>query len=310
MKKMMMLLVTFYAFTTLYGQGFAPIGTKWAYNRSGLGAGSPPATVYLEAVKDTIIKGRICRKLAIKTHSIWCDGRTGICDTDSSGKYKIYVYNSGFRLIHERNDSLFEVDTHQDNNFFLLFHYKLQIGDTLTTKKRKYTIVGKGDTLIGGQILKKWNVNTVCDQPSPYKIIIGRGVFVEKIGTFSDISLNNIYCNTLPSLTDASDYSLCQFSSGNIHIEKRCGYTKAHDLPANILLSIYPNPATVSLSIATEHPFVSYKIYDINGKILQKNTFSDGASIDVSALDNGIYFLWLIDKDQLSAYRRFVLQNK
>jgi Secretion system C-terminal sorting domain len=298
MKKLRILPFIFCLFTVLYGQNFAPIGTKWAYNISG--GFLPPSTTYVESVSDTIIKGRTCRKLLTKNinHSI----RFGTYEFDELGNYK-YITYKGVRIIHERNDSLFEVDN--DNNFALLFHYKLQVGDTLSTNNywSKYIVTNKGDTLINGQLLKKWNLVAVCKEPSKY---IGRDVFIEKIGTLSDISLKYIHCITNIGSYDGTFHSLCQFSSENIKINYLCEITATRELSANISLLIYPNPATTALKIVTNYPFIRYKIYDIHGKILQKSTFVDGASIDITALDNGVYFLMLMDKNQGVAYKKFV----
>jgi Secretion system C-terminal sorting domain len=275
MKKIMMLLVVFYAFTTLYGQGFASIGTKWQYDYHGVGG---VGNFVFESVSDTVIQGKKCRK--------------------------VVAFQK--RFFYENKDTLFEMREGYNAYFAPVFRYNLQVGDTLLNpyngKDNSYKVIRQVYTLISGQKLNQWQLKVLCQNPRYFAPVV---TFIEKIGSSDgDITLN------FTCFSDPTGYTLCKFSSGNIKIDKDCLFTKAHDLPANIPLSIYPNPATVSLSIATEHSFVSYKIYDINGKILQKNTFSNGVSIDVSMLDNGIYFLWLIDKDKLSAYRRFVLHNK
>ena len=55
-------------------------------------------------------------------------------------------------------------------------------------------------------------------------------------------------------------------------------------------LQIYPNPASDYLFLATEAQQMSYKITDITGKIVISNQQIANHKINVSMLNNGLYF--------------------
>lgn len=250
------------------------------YNYASPGGGG---SYYLEAVADTIIAGKLCRKLV--TQNIFF-----ICPTCLS-------YSKSVRFIHENQDSLFSVTT--NGNLSLIFRYNLQIGDTFSYSPTiKYLVTRKVDTLISGQTLKKWQLKSLC---SDTRYNDQFNVFVEKIGSLNNILSLGYYC-----FSDAEYYNLCTFSSGNIQVGTRCDYTKTNDLTDNIPIKIHPNPTSSFLNIETEHPFSDFKVFDLAGKLIQKGVYTEGGSLDVSRLAQGVYFLQLIDKQQFTIYQKFV----
>ena len=58
-------------------------------------------------------------------------------------------------------------------------------------------------------------------------------------------------------------------------------------------VSIYPNPANLSITINSKAIDNQVKIQDINGKTVLATHFVKTASLDVSALSNGVYYLLL-----------------
>ena len=279
MKKLSILIFCLSFCSFLNSQTFAPIGTKWGYNYAGVGGSG---SYYIESTADTTIAGKICRKLVTQNIGY-------VCST-------CYFYSKNVRFIYENNDSLFGMTT--NGGLSLLFRYNLQLNDTLTySANQKYLVTRKVDTLIGGQVLKKWELKTLCSD-TRYSTYL---IFVEKIGAFNNLIGLGYYC-----FSDPDYYSLCLFSSGNIQINGRCDYTKTNDLVDNIALEIQPNPTTSFLNIETEHLFSDFKIYDMAGKLIQNGVYTEGGSLDVSRLAQGIYVLQLIDKQQFTIYRKFV----
>ena len=62
--------------------------------------------------------------------------------------------------------------------------------------------------------------------------------------------------------------------------------------------SIYPNPATTKLHIVTSNPSVSeLRIYDMLGKVLKTESFSNEATVDVSSFTNGLYIIQFSSND-------------
>ena len=60
-------------------------------------------------------------------------------------------------------------------------------------------------------------------------------------------------------------------------------------------VDLYPIPADHQINIVSDHPFDNYEIFDINGKLIQKDSFS--TSINVESINQGIYFIKLSDLD-------------
>ena len=62
--------------------------------------------------------------------------------------------------------------------------------------------------------------------------------------------------------------------------------------------SIYPNPVTTKLHIVTSNPAVSeLRIYDMLGKVLKTESFSNDATVDVSNFTNGLYIIQFSSND-------------
>ena len=66
---------------------------------------------------------------------------------------------------------------------------------------------------------------------------------------------------------------------------------------SNSDISLYPNPATNTLIIATDinSPLI-VKAFNVIGEIVLNSTYSNGEIIDISLLENGIYFFTVGDK--------------
>ena len=204
--------------------------------------------------------------------------------------------------LHERNDSLFFVS--RDGLYFtLFFRYSLNVGDTLTYNNytsSKYIVKRKVDTIISGQTLKKWTLNTICTGCCG-----GRIDFVEKMGALTDVISLGYYC-----VTDRYYYSLNCFLSGNIKIGSgTCTYTSTNDISEKIKLNIYPNPSQNFLTIETDHAFASYQIFDFTGKIILKGVYNQSVVINISTLSAGIYLLQLTDKENNSALKKITVSR-
>jgi hypothetical protein len=70
---------------------------------------------------------------------------------------------------------------------------------------------------------------------------------------------------------------------------------------------IYPNPSGGQLTISSGVGAVSVSIINAIGQVLiEQKSYSDKASIDVSSLSCGIYFIKLVDKQGRSTVKRFI----
>ncbi len=71
---------------------------------------------------------------------------------------------------------------------------------------------------------------------------------------------------------------------------------------------IFPNPASISIFIKGVNDLELYNIFDISGnKILMSNKYNNG--IDVNFLQNGIYFLEVINSTGKRGIQKFVVER-
>jgi Secretion system C-terminal sorting domain len=71
---------------------------------------------------------------------------------------------------------------------------------------------------------------------------------------------------------------------------------------------IYPNPASNILNIDNQIAISSFKIFNTLGSlILEKNSFLE-KNINISNLNNGVYFIEVVDIDNNKSVKRFVKQ--
>ena len=74
--------------------------------------------------------------------------------------------------------------------------------------------------------------------------------------------------------------------------------------------SLYPNPATESVTIKTPRNLQSARIYDVSGKLIKNIFFTDNVTytIDLSNMAKGMYFLTVVSSE--NDQERFKLIKK
>ena len=72
-------------------------------------------------------------------------------------------------------------------------------------------------------------------------------------------------------------------------------------------LVLFPNPTKGIFNIKTNQKIEKAKIYDISGKIIQ-NLFPLNSKIDVSKLEDGIYFIEILSDGKIQR-KKFVLKK-
>ncbi len=106
--------------------------------------------------------------------------------------------------------------------------------------------------------------------------------------TYSDYGFNvstaGVYYDTLQT-TDGCDSIVCLFLTQSVGIE---------GVEASQIFSIYPNPASSSITISVSEGTLSMpiNIIDNSGKVIMKKIVStDKETIDVSTLPAGVYYV-------------------
>jgi hypothetical protein len=98
-----------------------------------------------------------------------------------------------------------------------------------------------------------------------------------------------------------------------VEFETEDASTATENISALSSLTLSPNPTSNILAVNTyliEAKEMTYSVVDINGRIIQKSTFSanigeNNLQIDVAMLDNGVYHLVLQSKEEIIT-KRFV----
>ncbi|HSZ71503.1 MAG TPA: hypothetical protein VK750_02435 [Cytophagaceae bacterium] len=109
--KYIIVLLSFLFFQDVSGQDFAPVGAIWHYNNIESFFGPSQGYIKVESVKDTILKGIICKK--IKSTRFYSSGNSNFIGYS-------YVYTDGgivYRLA-------------SDSTFLVLYNFNALVGDS------------------------------------------------------------------------------------------------------------------------------------------------------------------------------------
>ncbi|MFN4083675.1 MAG: T9SS type A sorting domain-containing protein [Bacteroidia bacterium] len=108
------------------------------------------------------------------------------------------------------------------------------------------------------------------------------------------VAMANLTTDTVPDLIVGN-------KNGGLHFYKTKLINKISNINntfnTKLNVNLYPNPTNGSLVIETDEILTktSYKIFDINGRILLEGLLHNQNNINVSTLANGVYFIHLVN---------------
>ncbi len=116
-----------------------------------------------------------------------------------------------------------------------------------------------------------------------------------------EFPLTNIYLNDIVFTNQQTGYAvgdqgmiLKTTNAGGAEIDTETPISK---IISDVLLQIFPNPSTQSLTISTEvNQTVKLEIFDITGKLIKYKKICTNQIIDISSLSNGIYIIKIADE--------------
>ncbi len=264
------------------GSQFAPIGAKWYYTyRENMDSN---ATGYyrMESVKDTIIDSKNCKvlhkTLVNSNGKSSFDGAEYVCLDSTENKIYRYKYN----------------------NFYLLYDFGKQKGDTIIVKEPFYD--GSYDSItmvidsIGSEIL-----NSVLYKFQYLKRVNRNSsamVFNEKVyerigGQYYFFPINELDCDggcPQPLRCYMEEFFYLNFSG--IQCDK---LITSSSYTAKPKIGIYPNPATNKISVI--NPFgtklVKIELIDFSGRTIQIwDELKSGENVlNIESIKHGIYLL-------------------
>jgi len=118
-------------------------------------------------------------------------------------------------------------------------------------------------------------------------------------GYFGGSLLNNHPAGPLNNTGGDSDFFIAQYGTGN------CSETASSEDFNKIKLNIHPNPTSGLVNISYKHELSTYKVYDLQGKVLQSGRLKQ-QQINLSQLQAGLYLLSLTDINGQQSYVKVV----
>lgn len=280
MKTIILITIALYSFMA-FGQDFAPVGAVWYYNQ---GTINPDLNTYktFESVLDTSINGIECKKIV------------------ESERY-IEVEKTVNHYMYEKNDSVF---FYADNNFNLLYDFGANKGDTI--------ILEYFDTQDGKLKLIIDSVSTIDINGVERKIqyvTSGDGISIE----FANEIIEGIGSShfLFPTYDNSQNGKLRCYEDDIVGLFKNpffyggeysgeCDFiTNITDKKYKSQLEIYPNPFSNSIEIVGLQSNTALSIINSNGSIVMESKISQNEKIDLTPLEKGIYFIRIIDGEQI-----------
>lgn len=225
-----------------------------------------------------------------------------------------WYYPFNFFVKHLRQDGE-KIYAWENDTSVLMYDFGLSIGDTIprggnsgdiTIFQDDYVVTDIDSLLLGGNYYKRF----YFDMPSGSLNLLGDDYFIEGIGHFMgllhfyDIALDGDHYTHSYARGDSVLFTFpengpwCDF---NVSINELT--------PPKKTLKIFPNPVngTLYIDAPEDVQLDQFTIYSISG-MKMKTCNSSCQSIDVSELQDGVYFLELIGKNGFQEVKRFVKQ--
>jgi hypothetical protein len=303
--------VLFFFFTMqlsfVYAQKeFAPIGAKWHYNEPGFNITGKPDYVLFESIKDTLIKGRKCRKLSIKLNNARLIGNEYIFQSKDS----IFYYNKNsnlFSLLYNFSAKVGDTISFSKTKFkaptsfysttdsILNFQYKILFIDSIKIsnawlKRQKVVAIHNGEWGFPGGMLKEY---FILEKTGSLNYFFGVSPYVTPESTST---LLRCYNETGLSYKDPNWSNSCDFTTGLIEY-----------LNEDVTCNIFPNPFNTHVSITSKDIIESIEICTQNGEAIisefpKKETFD----IDLNS-NTGIYIIKV--KTAFKTYTKQILKH-
>jgi hypothetical protein len=297
MKRITLLTALLSISSFIFSQTFAPVGATWHYHLTEQGDTS---FVKIESTHDTIILGKSCQALKLPgTCKFFGENRISL-----TSNYEVYIHSS--------TDSVFLYHEFI-NSFQLLYAFNAQVGDSwsfLLGQSNKpvidtvqITVDSIYSETINAQLLRglkvRYSLFSYDGTQSPW---VTESHFSEVIGDF-DFLFN------FPGMTSAvicdeeypsklRCYSDNTFGSYETGIVDSCSHTAVYVGVEEIDvtdINLWPNPVKNVLFLQNDYlEGTEIGIFDITGSLLFSKSILNSnqvVALDVSSLDNGIYFV-------------------
>lgn len=284
--KIFMFLLSCYPVFLLAQNEFGTIGSYWNYDyqfHSGNGYGWDKILI----TGDTVVNG-IEGKILMHT-SYTITTFPPIYENEREGY---------FGFLYTQNDSVFI-----DGN--LIFDFGIEAGDTLLSYEGSYReVMLVVDSIVTVNLYgvdhKKYYGNKFCTLSKPFEPFEEFEV-IESIGAISDFFIWGLDgCMIGGGSHHLRCYKNGDFSFPEFADCEELVLSNNKDLPEANNFKIYPNPAQDIVMIdGISNDITAIEVYNVNGAIvLQKDINNNKSELDLSLLNQGIYFLSVLTKKE------------
>ena len=263
-----------------FAQNFAPLGAIWHYGASYMMPGE--GFVRFESTHDTLVSGKNCRLLT-QSSSLYCINRS----------LEVPVY--------DENNIVYFWDNNR-NVFEVLFDFNKQVGESwqiiatsfFSSNLDTITVLVQGKSFVTINGVDLIALDVLYQNIFPDNRQIPSTIY-ERIGDLD--FLFNHYTDMESGACDNGSsnglrcYSDNSFGFYTTNPNKACDYNTLDisELYIDDLFTVSPNPATNLIFIDAKGQIDLIELYsEVGEKLLEKRS---GKSIDVSCINNGIYFL-------------------
>ena len=275
---------------------------KWFYTPHAA-FGPQDELVKIEVIGDTLIGDRVCSILGVFRQNEFLEGSEITVFYEKENEKVYLVKEEEFKLLFDFSFSFFLGDTisyHLPNNFEK-YDISSSSGDFIPTNEPlKHRNAGHDWVVLpSGEQLRI--VNTEHVETSEENCFVMSNV-IDGIG-----SVKGLMGEGCLQLTIGFDGFFRCFQSNTLNytaVSDGCLLTSVDEILESEI-NIYPNPTTGQLNIETERRFSEIKIFDVTGKLLLDQNFSN--QIDLGGFVPGLYLVELRDEDGI--YRKKIIKE-
>ncbi len=257
--------------------------------------------VQIEVVRDTLIGDRVCSILGVYRQNEFLSGSEVVVFYEKENEKVYFVEEDEFKLLFDFSPDFFIGDTisyHLPNN---LEYYDISSssGEFLPTGEplKHHNTGHEWITLPNGDQLRVVNTE-IIDYSEENCFVMGN--VIDGIGSVLGLMGQN--CSQL-TIGFAGFFRCFQSATLNYTaVEEGCLLTSVNEI-AESKVSVYPNPTNGLIKIDTDQNFSSIKIFNVAGRLLLDQNFTN--EINIGVFVSGIYLLELSGKDEV--YRKKII---
>lgn len=254
---------------------FAPVGASWTYQKAGFAPGSVEIEVITVTGIDTI-DGQACKRLE---GNFLCAGES-VEHIYQDGS-KIYRYGGG--------------------TFNLLYDFAALPGTSWTIENLPHepsllTVLVDSITQlsVNNDLVDVQHISLIQDIPKDW--CWGTQQIIDGVGMFGMLFPEIGTCDPYVQGLRCYESELVNYNFTNIACDSTWLLLNNNVLTEEVNINIFPNPTADKVFVESVHSNLAIQIFDAMGKHL---TTTNESTIDINTWPNGIYYLKILQEEQI-----------